>query len=295
MTDNSNYLMKDRNSMFSPIEDKMSAENPFSSLMAVDLMLTELCNRTCTFCPRGHGYPNLNLHMDLKTVDKIARDLANSHYENRVQLCGFGENLLYKHLIPAIKLIKSHMPWQENIHLVTNGDRLTYDLAVELIDAGVNKFFMSLYDGPEQADHFTEMFDKLGLKEGQYILQHYYKPPEENFGFLHLSNRAGSLPEEISKTETRESGCNVPFYQLSVHWNGDILLCSHDWEKEQIMGNVMEQSVQDIWLKSKKLWEFRNTLKNNRNCHPCNKCNIVGLFYGNKSKEVLLESGENNV
>ena len=295
MIDESHYIMKDRESMYSPSENKMSIDDPFSSLMAIDLMVTELCNRTCEFCPRAHGYPNLNLHMDLKTVDKIASDLANSHYQNRVELCGFGENLLYKDLTPAIKLLKMRMPWQENIHLVTNGDRLTYDFAVELVDAGVNKFFMSLYDGPEQVDHFQELFAKVGLKEEQYILQHYYKPPEENYGFLGLSNRAGNLPEEISKTETLNLGCNIPFYQITVHWNGDVLLCPHDWEKKQITGNVMKQSVQDIFLKSKKLWEFRQVLKDNRNCHPCNKCNIKGILYGNKSKEIILNYGEENV
>jgi predicted transcriptional regulator len=74
-----------------------------------------------------------------------------------------------------------------------------------------------------------------------------------------------------------------------------VLLCPHDWEKKQITGNVMKQSVQDIFLKSKKLWEFRQVLKDNRNCHPCNKCNIKGILYGNKSKEIILNYGEENV
>jgi radical SAM protein with 4Fe4S-binding SPASM domain len=288
MVDNSHYIMKDRESMYSPQENRMDADQLFSTLMTIDLLATELCNRTCNFCPRAHGYPNLNLHMSLKTIDKIASDLSNSHYQNRILYSSFGESLLYKHLIPSIKLFKKYMPWQENIQIVTSGDRLTYDTTLKLIDAGINKFFISLYDGPEQADHFQELFLKVGLNSDKYILQHYYKPPEEDYGFLGLSNRAGNLPEEISKIETLKSGCNMPFYEMSIHWNGDVLLCSHDWEKKQIMGNVMKQSMQDIWFNSKKLWEFRNKLKDNRNCHPCNKCNIKGVLYGNKSKEIIL-------
>jgi radical SAM protein with 4Fe4S-binding SPASM domain len=295
MTNDTDYIIKDRNSLFFPLEERMHDDDPMSSLMTVDLMVTELCNRTCVFCPRAYDYPNLNLHMDLKIIDKIGSDLANSHYQNRLEFCGFGESLLYKHLIPSIKSLKSHMPWQENIHLITNGDRLTYDTTLELIDVGVNKFFLSLYDGPEQVDHFQEQFLKAGLKEDQYILQHYYKPPEENYGFLGLSNRAGVLSEEISKMDTPEHGCNIPFYQLTVHWNGDILLCGHDWEKKQIMGNVMKQSVQDIFLKSKKLWDFRRMLKNKRSSGPCSKCNIKGQLFGNKSKKIILNYGEENV
>jgi len=223
------------------------------------------------------------LHMDLKIIDKVGSDLANSHYQNRLLYCGFGESLLYKHLTESIKLFKKHMPWQENIHMVTNGDRLTYDKTVELVDAGLNKFFVSMYEGPEQEDKFRELFAKVGLSEDNFILQHYYKPPEENYGFLYLSNRAGYLFNE----KLPALGCNIPFYAMSLHWDGDVLLCSHDWEKKQIMGNVMETSVQDIWLKSQKLWQFRQELANGRGCHPCNKCNIKGVLYGEVSKETL--------
>lgn len=281
---NNNYISNDRESMYSAIESRMNSDDPFSSLMLIDLMTTELCNRTCEFCPRAHGYPNLNLHMDLKIIDKIGSDLANSHYKNRLLYCGFGDSMLYTHLIPSIRLLKRHMPWQENIHMVTNGDRLTYDTTIELIDAGLNKFFVSLYDGPEQVEKFQELFSKVGLKQNQYILQHYYKSSQENYGFLHLSNRAGYLFEESLK----ETGCNIPFYAASINLDGNVLLCSHDWEKKQIFGNVLETSLQDIWVKSQELWKFRMILKDNRNCYPCNKCNIKGVLYGDKSKKILL-------
>jgi len=285
-----NYINKDRNSMYDPMQYRMITDDPFSSLMSIDLMATELCNLTCEFCPRAHGYPNLNLHMDLKIIDKVGSDLANSHYQNRIVYCGFGESLLYNNLTESIQLLKKYMPWQENIHMVTNGDRLTYDKTVELVDAGLNKFFVSMYEGPEQEEKFRELFAKVGLNEDHFILQHYYKPQSENYGFIHLSNRAGYMFE----SDIPNAGCNIPFYGMSIHWDGDVLLCSHDWEKKQIMGNVMESSVQDIWLKSKKLWEFRNMLKKGRTCHPCNKCNILGIIYGNNSKKILLEMQNDN-
>lgn len=275
------YIFKDRETMYSPMEDRMSLEDPFSSLMLIDIMATELCNLTCEFCPRAHGYPNLNLHMDLKIVEKVAKDLSISFYQNRILYCGFGESLLYNHLTESIQIFKKHMPWQRNIHLVTNGDKLTYDKILELTDAGLNKFFVSMYDGPEQEDKFKELFLKAGVDN--YILQHYYKPPEEDYGFLHLSNRAGYLFHE----NLINDGCNIPFYAMSLHWNGDVLLCSHDWEKKQIMGNVMKKSVQDIWLESELLNRFREELMKSRNMHPCNKCNIKGLLYGNESKKIL--------
>ena len=71
--------------------------------------------------------------MDLSVVRKVVRDLAKEGYENRIVFCGFGEPLLYNHLIEAISIIKTEMPWQENVHIVTNGDRLTRNKASELL------------------------------------------------------------------------------------------------------------------------------------------------------------------
>ena len=58
-------VKQERINQYSVFEKRMSTEFPASSLMIVDFMLTELCNRTCVFCPRAVDYPNLNLHMNI--------------------------------------------------------------------------------------------------------------------------------------------------------------------------------------------------------------------------------------
>ena len=267
--------------MFSPMESRMSKDNPFTSLMSVDLMCTELCNLTCDFCPRSKGYPNQNLHMDLSVVRKVARDLAKEDYENRIVFCGFGEPLLYNHLIEAISIIKTEMPWQENVHIVTNGDRLTRNKASELYAAGVDKIFVSMYDGKHQVDRFKEVFK--GVDNNKYLLQHYYYGEDEGYGFSKLSNRAGYNFTD----ESPSKGCNMPFYAMNIHYDGDVLLCCQDWSKKVRFGNVMRSSLKDIWLNNMALQKFRSSLKNNRTLSPCKNCNIDGTFYGNKSKELL--------
>ena len=275
------YIKEDRYSMFSPMESRMSKDNPFTSLMSVDLMCTELCNLTCDFCPRSKGYPNQNLHMDLSVVRKVVRDLAKEGYENRIVFCGFGEPLLYNHLIEAISIIKTEMPWQENVHIVTNGDRLTRNKASELYAAGVDKVFVSMYDGKHQVDRFKEVFK--GIDNNKYLLQHYYYGEDEGYGFSKLSNRAGYNFTD----ESPSNGCNMPFYAMNIHYDGDVLLCCQDWSKKVRFGNVMRSSLKDIWLNNMALQKFRSSLKNNRTLSPCKNCNIDGTFYGNKSKELL--------
>ena len=42
--------------------------------------------------------------------------------------------------------------------------------------------------------------------------------------------------------------------------------------------------------KRNKLWQFRQKLATGRDCHPCNKCNIKGVLYGEVSKDTLFEN-----
>lgn len=280
----SNYIKNERDNMYEDFEDKMSIQNPFSSLMLIDLMVTELCNRTCEFCPRHDPaiYPNLNLHMDFDLFKKIIIDLSELKYKNRLLYCGFGESLLYKHIFDSISFIKENMPWQQNIHLVSNGDRLDNNTIKELFSAGLNKLYVSLYDGEEQVDYFTNLFDELGVNKNQYLLQKYYKSKKENYGFIHLSNRAGKL-----FSDNHNGGCNTPFYALSINYDGKTLLCSHDWDKSVITGDLNNQSMYDIWVNSPTLNNYRKMLLSSRKQNPCQNCNIIGTLYGEKSKDLL--------
>ena len=274
----------ERNTLYSNLEKDMKDDNPMSSLMLIDFMATELCNRTCVFCPRSKNYPNLNLHMDLNLVNKIAKNLSEFNYSGRLLFCGFGESLLYPNLSDAIKILRDELPHNNNIHLVTNGDRLNETVIIKLLDHGLNRFYISLYDGPEQVDYFNNLFARLNLNESYYFLQHYYLPAEQNYGFIKLSNRAGTLFED----EAYQGVCNIPFYAMSVNYDGKVLLCSHDWTKSQVLGNLNHQTIQDVWLKSEVLLDFRKSLGQGKRSHfPCSKCNIPGNLYGNKSREVL--------
>ena len=278
----SSYIKEDRYSMFSPMEKRMSAKDPFSSLMSIDFMVTELCNLTCDFCPRSKGYPNLNLHMDLSIIEKVCDDLADLKYKNRIVFCGFGEPLLYKHLSKAIKIIKSKLPWQENIQIITNGHRLTKSKMKELYDIGVNKISVSMYEGAHQVKKFENIFKDIDTSK--YLLQHYYFGEEEDYGFSSLSNRAGY---NFKETNCQKS-CNMPFYAMNIHYDGDVLLCCHDWKKSVSMGNVMKKNVGDVWVNSLRFNKYRQLLQNGRKIDPCKDCNIEGEFYGNKSKNILL-------
>ena len=59
-------------------------------------------------------------------------------------------------------------------------------------------------------------------------------------------------------------------------------MCSHDWGKKNILGNLNKQSFKDIWL-SDKYMEAREKLNNSdRSINPCNVCDVAGTLIGSK-------------
>lgn len=41
--------------------------------------------------------------------------------------------------------------------------------------------------------------------------------------------------------------CILPFYQMNILFNGDVLLCCNDWRRAPILGNVNREKLKEIW------------------------------------------------
>lgn len=68
-------------------------------------------------------------------------------------------------------------------------------------------------------------------------------------------------------------------------------MCSHDWGKKNILGNLNKNTFREIWL-SKKSKQARQTLNNaNRNFSPCNICDVKGTLIGEKHSEAWKKLG----
>ena len=75
-------------------------------------------------------------------------------------------------------------------------------------------------------------------------------PEEKNFG-LNISNRSGNLVNSEHKiaplTKSLNAKCNYPAYTFFIDYNGDVLMCSHDWGKKNILGNLNKNTLIEIW------------------------------------------------
>ena len=112
-----------------------------------------------------------------------------------------------------------------------------------------------------------------------------------------IANRAGTLDsfERLRlKTDYRDTpflvrlwrrlmsaagkvtGCHLPFSQMNVLFNGDVIICCHDWNRATVVGNVKTSSLREIW-NSDRMNEIRRIMlkKSYQQLESCRECSIV--------------------
>ncbi len=267
---------------------KLESTNPLDSILTVEVNTTELCNRSCIFCPRHDPavFPNRNLHLTVKGASTIAEELGDNGYQGKISFSGFGENLLNPYFVDIIKEFRFYLP-MATLECNTNGDRLTKDKVHDLYRAGLDLLYINLYDGIEQIDKFEEMLTEAN--ESQYKFRMHWGDFEKH-GLI-LNNRSGTIDwvgiEESDVKSLQGKPCHYPFYKMFVDWNGDVLFCSNDWGREHVVGNLLTMSLHEVWF-SKPMTKIRKKLINgNRTMSPCNKCSVDGSLFGKPSFELI--------
>lgn len=125
----------------------------------------------------------------------------------------------------------------------------------------------------------------------------YWKGKGVKVTIISLENRAGSVPDFkrirlVSDSSSRSIfsrlltsvisqvrkryGCVVPFFQMNILFNGDAILCCHDWERAPVLGNVDTESLSEIW-NSEKSNSIRRLLGRGefQEIGPCEDCSLV--------------------
>jgi radical SAM protein with 4Fe4S-binding SPASM domain len=242
----------------------------------IDINPTELCNRTCEFCPRVDSdiYPNQDLHMDISTAHKIREELEELNWKGSINICGNGEPLLHKDIVGLVRAFGDRI----RVEITTNGDFLRVDLIKDLYANHLDYMVISMYDGPEQVNYFDELFNKSNIDKSKYTLRDRWYREDEDYGLI-LTNRAGTFDWNRSMGISKQ--CFYMHYSIQIDWNGDVLFCVQDiYGKTRTFGNVNDKSLWDMW-ESKQMDKYRKLLgKGDRTESPCNKCDASGLIHG---------------
>ena len=252
-------------------------------MSVVEISDSGTCNRKCSFCPRSDpDYKDIKEFISEKLHNKIFTELNSYGYSGMIIYSGYVEPLLNKNIYRNVAFARKSLP-NSKIEIITNGDVLNVKRLKKLFEAGLSTLLISVYDGPEDMIKFQKLVDEAKLLPSQYVIRNRYMPPEDDFG-LTISNRSGMLKNAIHKRpatiEPLKAVCTYPAYTFFIDYNGDVQMCSHDWGKKYILGNVSKQSIIDIWCNKKFDLARKNLLSGNRKFSPCYKCDVSGKLIG---------------
>jgi len=254
----------------------------------IEISESGTCNRTCSFCPRSAtNFIDKKEFITNTLHEKLCLELKELNYRGTIRYSGFVEPMLDKNIFNLINMARNYLP-ESNIEMVTNGDPLNLKRLKKLFESGLNKILISAYDGKEESEKLEELCIQANLTKKQYIVRHRYYSEDKDFGIT-LSNRSGLMTDAEFKIdalkEPLKKPCYIPSYTFFLDYQGDVLMCPHDWGKKVILGDLNKEKLKDIWF-SKKFMEIRKMLnKSNRNFKPCNVCDVEGTFMGEKNSK----------
>lgn len=252
-----------------------SLDDPFMGLTAIEINPTELCNRTCSFCPRvdPNIYPNRNLHLSEETVLNLASDLKSNGYKGRIVFSGFGEPTLNKNILRLISIVRTAT---DDVQMYTNGDKILDDswyTIQEFIDAGLTSIFLDVYDSYEQHKKWEKKLEPYRNTIPIHLSAKYNMPIQI------FTNRSGTVKTKGIKQDAIDAKCYLPHTKAFIDWDGTLLLCCNDWARAGgSFGNVNVTPFSKLWMGDELAGIRRKLMEKSRKQAgaPCNICDATG-------------------
>lgn len=274
---------------------------------------TSICNFHCQICPRTHGdtlLGNMNFSLFKKIIDE-----AKSYGPRNFCLHLFGEPLMAPQIIEMIKYIKESNS-DNAILLTTNGVLLDAEKSEALVKYQTDKISIS-FTSPNKKTYFEKTgADKLEVVEKNierlveikkragsrkpliFVRMIADQETKSQIGeFLKRWRKRGVIPEiremynyggNIKKDDINKTKKRYPCYHLwlspAIHWNGDFSLCCADYGRKLLLGNVKNQTINQIWT-SKKVKHYRQLHLQGKydqipGCKDCDTWNVYSdLFF----------------
>lgn len=243
------------------------------------------CNFSCKFCFNRDKNNSFHKIMEFDMFVKIVDDLRKFPQKLKVlRLYKEGEPLLNKRLPEMIAYAKKSEV-AESIDFTTNGSLLCPEKNIQLINAGLDAINISV-EGISAKQYFEVSNVKIDFDNYVDNIRHLYKnkgncriliktndinvPEKDREKFYEIF---GDICDEIAienvvpiwhnvdisdvKSDFNDGiynqkitdieVCPFIFYSMTINSDGSVSSCFMDWEHLNIIGNVKEKSVYDIW------------------------------------------------
>lgn len=209
---------------------------------------SSICDNSCQYCPAKEQAKHRDVgFMTMATFEKaldFVRYCSNKGTQKELNLFGIGEPLLNPDIITMVKKARECLPMSRPVHLNTNGNNLTENIAFKLKAAGLDEMDLTGHN------HFVTAMAIKTLKKAGI-------PGRLSYDFVTQPNNWAEqvdwfAPDYSYPCPWLHNG------QVMIQSNGDIVCCCIDAFATNVVGNVHESDPAKIELKPFDLC---------RNCH----------------------------
>ena len=249
---------------------------------------TNRCPYTCIMCPRGRGWmtrPEGDMSLEL-----FDRALSLFPADQRlVRLHHFGEAVLHPQIdtmiakvvaagrVPVISLNPATLSKNLCRRLVAAGPGLVCFSLDAFTDQGLKKI-RGIKRSYEECLKIIELFVELSRQSPHQILKIiqtvvldenreqmealsalkecyqdvdvvFYQAENTGFGNLKLVEETNVGGSAALMRNARP--CAAPFSEVSILWNGDVVLCCYDYDGFNVIGNLAQNNLMAIWTGEK--------------------------------------------
>jgi hypothetical protein len=199
---------------------------------------SSLCDNSCEYCPASiqgeHRQVGLmEWDMFKQAIDWVLH-FCKQRTQHELNLFGIGEPTLNPELVKMVSYARNRLPFRQKIHLNTNGNNMTYDLARDLQKSGITSIDITGHDARSAAETIR-IFRQLGIP-GQLSMDFMVKP----------NNWAGQV-DWFEPDYHKVPGMDCPWIgkgQAMVMSNGDITNCCIDAFASGVFTHVSEDIAQ---------------------------------------------------
>lgn len=214
---------------------------PLTTINSIEV--SALCDNACQYCPSPlqaqHREIGL-MTMDTfgKAIDWV-KQFTRQNTQLEINLFGIGEPTLNPHLVEMVKYARDHCAFNQILHMNTNGNNMTLELARDLKSAGINHIDITDHDAFASAKTIR-IFKAAGI-EGRM---------SRDF-VTGANNWAGQVdwfaPDYESPCPWLGRG------QAMVMWNGDVTTCCIDAFGQNVFANVHKDDPANMKIEPSEL------------------------------------------
>jgi len=274
------------------------------------LETTNRCNARCVYC--NHRYIKEFCDMDFDFYKRIVDETVK--YGREIHPNGYGEPLLYPHIVDAIAYARDK--GFKKIVIYTNASLLTREMSEQILDAGLTEIRFSV-DACDKAGFERvspplkweevlaniECFQELKNKGG-YSAKTMIRPTvtKEIYGAKLAKIRKfwesrvdkvvlvrecyWSTPAEMDEHEFSSGAgfrCPRVYSFLEVKANGNLVICSCDYLGRYVIANLHDTDFMEAF-NSQKFNDIREAMETGKNyptiCHLCHEASPEALRRG---------------